>query len=71
MGFLITLIVLIVMAVLSKVFPAFFTKIFDFIFANNTVNIIILIFAIIGLIVIGSMIWRQITGGIDSFRSKK
>lgn len=70
MGFLITCGIIIGMLVLNNFCPVIFSKIFAFLFKNNNVCIVILIFAIIGFIVISSMIWRQLTGGISSFNSK-
>lgn len=71
MKFLITLFVFIATIVLNKIFPAFFSKIFDFLFSNNAVCIAVIIFAIIGFITIASIFWKEITSGISDFKSRK
>lgn len=71
MKFLITVIAFIATLVLNKFFPEFFSKIFDWIFGNNSVCIMILIFAIIGCISIASIFWRELSEGVSTFKSKK
>ena len=69
MGFLITIGTLVLLVILNAIFPSFFSNIFNLIFSNNIVCIVILSFAIIGAILIFAGIWRQISSGVNSFGS--